>query len=49
MELELVRQYVTVYGPATVANLRPGFDWPGRAVEVSTALTALLSDIAASC
>ena len=32
--LEPVHQSVTVFSPATVANLGPGFDWLGCAVEV---------------
>ena len=32
--VEPVRQSVTVSAPATVANLGPGFDWLGCAVQV---------------
>lgn len=32
--VEPVRQEVTVFAPATVANLGPGFDWLGCAVKV---------------
>jgi homoserine kinase len=33
--LDPVKQECTAFAPATVANLGPGFDWLGCAVEVS--------------
>lgn len=35
--LDPVRQQVSAFAPATVANLGPGFDWMGCAVEVRPA------------
>lgn len=34
-KLQPVRQQVTAFAPATIANLGPGFDWLGCAVDVS--------------
>ena len=40
--VEPVRQSVTVTAPATVANLGPGFDWLGCAVQVRYGYAAAL-------
>jgi hypothetical protein len=40
--LQPVRQQVTAFAPATIANLGPGFDWLGCAVDVSGLVPAAL-------
>jgi len=42
MYMDPVTESVSAFGPATVANLGPGFDWLGCAIDVRFVLISLV-------